>query len=286
MRNNTNYMQTAVLSGLQLASEFPQVVLENFYTRSRNSVEAGRTQAPHGFVIPAGQRDRTRVARLVNLLRVQGIEVGRAIAEVKLSDGTYPAGSFVVKRDQPYGRLAKILLEKQDFPDANLRTYDDTGWTMGLMLHAEVKATADKAVLTVPTEPVGQVALQGTVQGERGAAAFVVPHHGSNDMATLRWRLGTLDVNAAEQAFTIGGKEYPAGSFVIAASQSGRDVASDLRAHVATLGLDAIGVPATPPSARRIRSICPGSRSTRPGAARRRSAGCATRSTRSGSPST
>ena len=51
-------------------------------------------------------------------------------------------GRFVIKRDQPYGRLAKILLEKQDFPDPNLRTYDDTGWTMGLMTHTEVKEIA------------------------------------------------------------------------------------------------------------------------------------------------
>ena len=37
--------------------------------------------------------------------------------EVKLKEGTFPAGSFVIKRDQPYGRLSGILLEKQDFPD-------------------------------------------------------------------------------------------------------------------------------------------------------------------------
>ena len=42
LRNNTNYMQTAVLAALQLTSEFPQVVLENFYVKSRNSVESGR----------------------------------------------------------------------------------------------------------------------------------------------------------------------------------------------------------------------------------------------------
>ena len=246
MRNNTNYSQTAVLTGLQLAAEFPQVVLENFYTKSRNSVESGRTQPPHGFVIPAGQRDRTRVALLVNLLRVQGIEVGRATSDVKLSDGAYPAGSYIVKRDQPYGRLAKILLEKQDFPDANLRTYDDTGWTMGLMLQAEVKATADKAVLSVAVEPVTEVQLQGTLQAERTAGTIVVPNTGSNDMVTLRWRLATLAVDAAERPFTAGGREYAAGSFVIAAKQDGRDVTAAVRSAIATLGLDAIGLPAKP----------------------------------------
>ena len=51
----------------------------------------------------------------------------------------------MVKRNQPYGRLAKILLEKQNFPGSSLRTYDDTGWTMGLMSHAKVQESADKA---------------------------------------------------------------------------------------------------------------------------------------------
>jgi hypothetical protein len=107
MRNNTNYMQTGVLSALQLTSSFPKVILENFYRKSRNSIESGKKDAPFGYVIPAAQRDMTRVARLVNMLRVQGIEVGRGIAEIKVKEGTFPAGSMVIKRDQPYGRLAK-----------------------------------------------------------------------------------------------------------------------------------------------------------------------------------
>ena len=61
---------------------------------------------------------------------------------MKLKEGTFPAGSLVIKRDQPYGRLAKILLEKQDFPDPSLTTYDDTGWTMGLMTQAKVIESA------------------------------------------------------------------------------------------------------------------------------------------------
>src|SRR5690606_36994078 len=102
-RNNTNYMQTAVLSGLQLTSMFPNLVVENFYRKTNNSIEAGKSDPPHGYVIPV-QRDMTRVAQLVNLLRVQRIEVGQATGEVKTSDGTFTAGSYVIKRDQPYGR--------------------------------------------------------------------------------------------------------------------------------------------------------------------------------------
>lgn len=241
LRNNTNYMQTAVLSALQLAAEFPQVVLENFYVKNRNAVEDGRTKPPFAFAIPP-QKDRTRVALLVNLLRTQGIEVGRTTAELKVAEGTWPAGTYLVKRDQPYGRLAKILLERQDFPDQNLRTYDDTGWTMGLMLHVDVHAIADRAVLDAPVVAVTDARAEGTLSGERGAAALIVAHHGANAMVTLRHRLKHLDVRALEAPFLSGGVTFPAGSFVIPTVQGGRDVVQDVRPHVEALGLDATGV--------------------------------------------
>ena len=178
MRNNTNYMETGVLSALQLTASFPKVILENFYRKSRNSIESGKTDAPFGYVIPAGQRDMTRVALLVNTLRMQGIEVGRATAEIKVKEGTFAAGSLVIKRDQPYGRLAKILLEKQDFPDQNLRTYDDTGWTMGLMSHADVKEIADKSILDVAVQPVDKLDIKGTASQSGFRCVGVIAHYG------------------------------------------------------------------------------------------------------------
>ena len=138
-------------------------------------------------MIPAGQRDPTRVATLLELLLLQGIEVGEAKEAIKVKEGEFPAGSYLIKRDQPYGRLAKTLLEKQSFPDASLRTYDDTGWTMGLMLQADVKPIADKAILDVPTAAVREPRKPGRVTGS-GGAGFVVPHRGSNEMVRLRYR--------------------------------------------------------------------------------------------------
>src|SRR4030095_10502354 len=110
-------------------------------------------------------RDMTRVAELVNLLRVQRIEVGQAVGEIKVSDGTFPAGSYVIKRDHPYGRLAKNLLERQSFPDPNLRTYDDSGWTMGLAMLTEVKEIKDKAILEAKMTPVTQAVVKTKVTG-------------------------------------------------------------------------------------------------------------------------
>ena len=84
MRNNTNYMETGVLSALELTAAFPKTVLENFYQKSRNSVDSGSKDAPYGYVFPASQKDLTRVAFIVNMLRTQGIEVGEATGEIKI----------------------------------------------------------------------------------------------------------------------------------------------------------------------------------------------------------
>lgn len=243
MRNNTNFMETGVLSALQLTSEFPKVVLENFYKKSRNSVEAGKKEAPFGFVIPP-QDDFTRVQFVVNTLRLQGIEVGRATAEAKLKEGAFPVGSFIVKLDQPYGRLAKILLEKQNFPDPNLRTYDDTGWTMGLMTQTEVKEIADKAILDVPVEPVAKLEIKGEVKGGAANAGWAIINHGSNNLITLRFRLKDLKVQANEQSFKNGDAEIPAGSFIIAANQG--NAADQVKSAVESLGLTAIALASTP----------------------------------------
>ncbi len=237
MRNNTNYMETGVLSALELTSAFPKTVLQNFYEKSRNSIESGKKDAPFGFVLPAGQPDMTRVAFIVNVLRLQGIEVGRATAEVKLKDATYPAGSFIVKRNQPYGRLAKILLEKQNFPDQNLRTYDDTGWTMGLMSQAQVEEIGDKAILDVAVQPVDTLNITGSVKGD--GAWIAILHNGANSLVTLRYRLKNLRFEAIEQSYKVGDTELPAGSFIVQSN-------SQVRSEIEKLGLKAVALAETP----------------------------------------
>jgi hypothetical protein len=240
-RNNTNYMQTGVLSALQLTSTFPNLILENFYRKTQNSIDSGKNDPPHGYVIPV-QRDMTRAAALVNILRVQRIEVRQAAKEFKIGDATFPAGSYVIKRDQPYGRLAKNLLERQLYPDPNLRTYDDSGWTMGLAMLTDVKEIKDKAILDVPTTLVKEAVVKGTIAGT-GSAGLAVAHYGSTNMIAFRYGLRNTPMKIASKSFNVGNREFPAGSFVILGDTS---VA---RAAVEELGLTAAAlseVPAVP----------------------------------------
>jgi zinc carboxypeptidase len=240
-RNNTNYMETGVLSGLQLTAMFPNMVVENFYKKTQHSIDAGKTEAPYGYVIAAGAKDMTRAVTLVNILRAQRIEIGQATSEVKVTDGTFRAGSYVIKRDQPYGKLAKNLLEKQNYPDPNLTTYDDSGWTMGLAMLVDVKEIKDKAILDVAVTPVKEATVKGKVTGA-GTAGLAVAHYGSNNMIAFRYKLKNVPMKIAEKSFTADGVEFPAGSFIIAA---GADLAA-VKAAVEQFGLTAASLAALP----------------------------------------
>ncbi len=183
IRNSINYSESAVLTALELTSRVPTMVVENYYTRALNAVKKGSEQAPYAFVIRAGQGDTTKVDRVVNLLRLQAIEVRRTTSELKVQEGTFAAGSYVVKLNQPYGPLAKTLLERQDYPDPALNTYDDSAWTMGLANNVDVVTVADKAVLDEPADLLSaDVATPGVVEHASAAGVsgvFVVRHNGA-----------------------------------------------------------------------------------------------------------
>ena len=241
IRNNTNYMETGVLTGLQLAAAFPEVVLDNFYKKSLHSIESGKRDAPFGYVIPINQTDLTRVAFVINILRLQGIEVGRATGEIKLKEGAFPTGSLIIKRNQPYGRLAKILLEKQNYPDPSLRTYDDSAWTMGMMTHTKIVESSDAAVLDIPVEKVEHFDAKGSVPTNSSAVAYAVIDSGSVNLATLRFRLKGVSIRIAEQMFQSGPVTIPAGSFILSS-----DSLAKAKTETEALGLTMVALTAQP----------------------------------------
>ncbi len=239
-RSNTNYMQTGVISALQLTSMFPAMVLENFYIKTRNAIEDGKNKAPYGFVIPV-QRDMTKVAEFINVMRVQRIEVGVATESVTLGGKTYSAGSYIIKRDQPYGRLAKNLIEKQQYPDSRLQTYDDSGWSTGFAFNIDVAEVADSAILKAKTTPVATAVAKGKLAGT-GTAGIAIAHLGSNNMIAFRYKLKNVPMRVAEKGFTADGVEFPAGSFIV----SDNAAAAQVKAAVEEFGLTAAALNAAP----------------------------------------
>ncbi len=82
---------------------------------------------------------------MVGRLLGQHIEVARAQQELKLKDGDYPAGTYVVRLDQPYRNYAVDLLTPQHYPKDGSEPYDDVSWELPAHYHLQAIPTADAA---------------------------------------------------------------------------------------------------------------------------------------------
>ncbi len=219
LRNNTNYMQAGVLAALEYAALHRRELLESFWTKGERSLARGRSEAPYAWAFPPEQRDAARLAYLVNQLRQQRVEIHRLTAEARLGGKTWPAGTYVVRMDQPYRDLAVNLLEEQKFPaDEPNPPYDDVAWTWPLLYGVTGEAVNDKKILDAAMEPVSaNVIAEGRVEG--AGQVFLLRDTGQTALLEARVMLGTHQVDAAEAAFTAGGVSYPPGSWMVQAPQ-------------------------------------------------------------------
>jgi hypothetical protein len=154
----------------------------------------------------------------------------------------FPAGSYIIRMDQPYSRIADALLDYQYWsPSDPQRTpYDDTGWTFPENFAVRSVRVMDPKVLSVPMENVtGAITAPGGVVGS--GTVFAINHNADNALATLRYRLKDADVQIAEQPFDGAGQRFGRGSFVIR-----RVSAGELDKATRELGLKAYGLSAAP----------------------------------------
>ena len=149
-RNNVNIQQSAILFAMSFLAKNREMFLENYYLKNKRAVELGRNGPLYAWVIPAGQRRRGDAANLVNLLRLEGIEVHTAGSAFKAGSVQVAAGDYIVRMDQPYSRCALDFLDTQFFSPANPSPYDDTGWSIPLLRNVKVAKIEDKAVLDQP----------------------------------------------------------------------------------------------------------------------------------------
>jgi hypothetical protein len=129
---------------------------------------------------------------------------------------TFPAGSYLVRMDQPYSRIADTLLDYQYWaPDDPQRNpYDDTGWTFGELFNVRVVRVSDPRVLDAQMEAVkGELRAVGSMTGT--GTTFAVNHNADPSLATLRYRFKTARFDVAEEPFESNGEKFNRGSFLV-----------------------------------------------------------------------
>ena len=159
----------------------------------------------------------------------------------------FPAGSFIVRMDQPYSRIADALLDYQYWApnEPQARPYDDTGWTFPEGFAVQAVRVVDPKVLDVPMERVtGEVKSPGglahSTDGEQ-AGVFAINHNADNALITLRYRLKDADIQLAEEPFEANGVTFNRGSFIIKGVPQ-----ADLQKITTDLGLRAHGLGTAP----------------------------------------
>ncbi|QKR98523.1 hypothetical protein F9288_01840 [Sphingomonas sp. CL5.1] len=248
-RNNTNIQESALLIALNKVATDRQIYLENYWIKNKRSVETGRTGDINAWVIPAAQTARLNVVDMVNGLRRQGAEISVANAPFKAGGVDVAAGDYVIRADQPYRTLVDMYLGVQNYPIANPRPYDDTGWTMGYMRNVTVRTIKDPSVFQQSmTMLADDVRPKGVVTG--AGPVILVNHSGDNELMSFRFRLARTKMLAAEAPFELGGRQYAAGTFILPAANR-----AEVEKVVADLGLTAEAVGAVPSVANHALSV-------------------------------
>ena len=198
-RNNNNYQQTGLLTALNYFAGNGQQFLKNFYLKAKRSIEKPQLAGPAAYVFPADDKRTGSRAQLLRILQLQHAEISRTSAPVtvtlpkpgddkKTETRTFPAGSYVVRMDQPYSRIADTLLDRQYWSpkDPQQHPYDDTAWSMGDLFDVEVVRVTDSSILKAPMRK-----LDAAVDVPAGLAAIDLPHAKLPRIAVMHTWLST-----------------------------------------------------------------------------------------------
>ena len=274
-RNNNNYEETGVMTALAFFAANNKLFLHNFYLKARRSIEKPRTEGPAAYAFPADDPRPGAQADLLRMLQDQGCEISRATAPFTVmmpgkkaragragttteppTDGetpkpeekpkpvarTFPAGTYVLRMDQPYSRIADTLLDYQYWAanDPQKSIYDDTGWTFGELGNVQVSRVADVKVLDAAmTRVSGAVRSPGGIEG--AGDVYLINHNADSALITLRYRFPEASFDAAEEPFEAAGRKFNRGSFLV-----GKIPNAGLSAALAELGVQAYAVAAAP----------------------------------------
>jgi hypothetical protein len=210
-------------------------------------VAKARSEGPAAYIVPDEGKRPLAVVRLVNLLRKNGVEVHRASGELTVAKDKYPAGSFVIRMDQPYSRCADMLLDTQYYNPKDPRPYDDTGWTLGALHNVKTVRVTDVKILDAAMTLLDKDAsVEGKVMTKEKAVVFAVNHAAEPELMTFRYRLKDVKMLAAEDSFSQGNLKFNSGTFIIPAKGHPADIEQKLAKVCAELGLVAYGLPELP----------------------------------------
>lgn len=245
IRNNVNMQQAGLLIAMNYMANNRKTFMKNFYLKGKRSIAKPANEGPAAYVFPAGDPRPGMAAALLNVLKRQGIEVHRTVRDATIGEMEIAADSYVVRMDQPYSRMADMLLDRAYYNVNDPRPYDDTGWTLGPLFNTTVQRVEDQAILEVLMDKIeGDVTVPGGVEpltnGE--PVAYLINHNADIALASFRYAYPELKLKSAEQAFEMGGMSFNAGTYVVEVADNEADLIQQLGSACVQFGFKAYGI--------------------------------------------
>ena len=190
LRDIIEYELVCARSILTLAARYRDQFQSQYRTMARDAIEAGRTEPPYGWVVPADQLDPGRAADMVRILHETGIDVHRAGEPFEVAGRTFPSGSWILPAAQPFRPHLKDMMERQVYPNRLSASgepeppYDVAGWTLPLQMGVE------SVELLEPFDPTGQPLARidspdGTITGAENPDVYILDNQTDDDFLVL-----------------------------------------------------------------------------------------------------
>jgi hypothetical protein len=274
LRDGVVHHHTGTMASLKITAEGKDQRLRDFYQYKKTAIDEGQRDPLKQVVLLPG-RDESRAALLVNVLRMQRIEVHRTTAPINLTKAhgyfggpaaarDVPFGAYVISLAQPQKRLAKALLEiEPGFKDEFLKEeerkkrraelvgqrprdgfYDTTAWSLPLLFGVEA-LWAEDAVAAGSLKPVtGEaawnprspaMAATGFEPGRYGYA-FSGDSYGAMTLAAQLLR-EKMNIAVATEPFSIGEADYARGAIILRSERNPASLTERLRVLAAEAGV-------------------------------------------------
>ena len=224
------------LATCKMSSANRKEKLKDFYDFHTSAIQEGKTGPIREYIIRRST-DPGQADRALEILLFHGIEVKQAKSPFNATVHSYfkekpetiefQSGDYIIPLEQPLKRLIQVMFEKEPLfeksfleaeakrreEDEPTELYDITAWSMPLAMGLDAYWSSSRT--TTAIQPITSLPKK-TITTPQATYAYLLEYRSNQDLKTANELLKrNVRVHFTTKPFTLNGRVYRAGSFII-----------------------------------------------------------------------